>query len=122
LCGKDVPSQGRQAQLSLSQIIVATYHDEPIGFVAYKRAAAAIRVAQELWVDANALCGIAPVANMLLGRLEKDAVRSGCSKLFIVVPQATPLRRILQTQGYAITLQGADLLWFEKAFPPGGRT
>jgi len=115
LCGKDVPSQGRQAQLSLSHVIVATYHDDPMGFAAYEPGAAGVRVAHELWVDANAPCGPAPVTAVLLGRLERDALKSGCSKLFIIVPQATPLRRILQSHGYEVTLEGADLSWFEKA-------
>jgi hypothetical protein len=35
LCGNDAPNQACQAQLSLSHVIVSTYHDEPIGFVAY---------------------------------------------------------------------------------------
>ena len=116
LCGMDLPNQARLAQLDLSQVIVATYHDEPIGFAAYKPGASGVRVAHELWVDANAACGLAPVAVLLLGQLEKEALKSGCSKLFIVVPQATALRPILQRCGYAITLEGADLLWFEKAF------
>lgn len=119
LCGKDVPSQGRQAQLFLSHVIVATYHDDPMGFAAYKPGAAGVRVAHELWVDANAPCGPAPVATVLLGRLERDALKSGCSKLFIVVPQATPLRRILQSHGYVVMLEGADLSWFDKTFSRG---
>jgi len=115
LCGKDLLNQARQAQLSLSHVIVATFHDEPIGFAAYKPGAAGIRVAHELWVDTNAPCGLAPVASLLLGRLEKEALKSGCSKFFIAVPQMIPLRRILQTHGYLITLESADLLWFEKS-------
>jgi hypothetical protein len=116
LCGKDVPNQARRAQLALSHVIVAMCRNEPIGFTAYKPGTAGIRVAHELWVDSNAQCGVAVIADLLLGQLEKEALKSGCSKLFIIVPQATPLRRILQTYGYAITLEGADLLWFEKAF------
>jgi hypothetical protein len=99
-------------------VIVATFHDEPIGFVAYKPGAAGVRVAHELWVDANPPCGLGPVADLLLRQLEKGALKSGCSKLFVVVPQATPLRRILLTRGYTITLESADLSWFEKAFRP----
>lgn len=45
--------------------------------------------------------------------------RSGCSKLFIIVPQGTPLRRTLQTEGYVMTLESADLLWCEKTFRKG---
>jgi hypothetical protein len=118
LCGKDVPNEARQAQLSVSHVIVATYHGAPMACVAYKPGAAGVRVAHELWVDANAPCGIAPVTGALLGRLEQEVIRSGCSTLFIVVSHTTPVRRILQTQGYTITLEGADLLWFEKAFHP----
>ena len=35
LCGMDLPNQARLAQLDLSQVIVATYHDETVGFAAY---------------------------------------------------------------------------------------
>jgi hypothetical protein len=115
LCGKEFPNQARRAQLDLSQVIVATYHDEPMGFAAYKPSASNMRVAHELWVDANAPCGVAPAVVALLRQLETGAVTSGCSKLFVVVSQATPLRRILQTDGYTITLEGEDLLWLEKA-------
>ena len=116
LCGKDSPNHARRIQLDQSHVIVATYYDEPIGFAAYKAGTAAVRVAHELWVDAHAPCELAPVVTMLLGQLELEALKSGCSKLFIIVPQTTPLRPILQTHGYAITLEGDDLLWFEKAF------
>jgi hypothetical protein len=115
LCGKEFPNHARRAQLELSQVIVATYHDEPIGFAAYRPGASGMRVAHELWVDANAPGGFAPAVAALLRQLENDAVKSGCSKLFIVLSQPTPLRRILQTDGYTITLEGADLLWLEKA-------
>jgi hypothetical protein len=115
LCGTDLLNQARRAQLDLSHVIVATYHDEPIGLTAYKPGAAGLRVAHELWVDPNAACGVAPVVVVLLGQLEQDALPSGCSKLFVVVPHTTPLRQILQTYGYAITLEGADLMWLEKA-------
>jgi len=116
LYGKELPNHARRAQLGLSQVMVATYRDEPIGFAAYKPGAAGMRVAHELWVDVNASCGFAPVVVALLRELEQDAVKSGCSKLFIVISQATPVRRILQTSGYTVTLEGADLLWLEKAF------
>jgi hypothetical protein len=52
----------------------------------------------------------------LVRQLEKDAVTSGCSKPFVVISQATRLREIAQTDGYALTLEGSDLLWLEKAF------
>jgi hypothetical protein len=97
-------------------VTVATLGDEVIGFTAYKPGSAGIRVASDLWVDANAPCGVSAVADLLLGQLEKEALESGCSKLFIVMPQGTHLRRMLQAYGYAITLEGADLLWFEKLF------
>ena len=116
LCGKEFPSHARRAQLDLSQVLVATYHDDPMGCAAYKPGAAGMRVAHDLWVDANAPCGVAPVVVALLRHLEQDAIQSGCSKLFIVVSHATPLCRILQRDGYAITLEGVDLLWLEKAF------
>lgn len=119
LCGKDSPSQARRAQLSQSQVIVATYHDKAIGFLAYKSGAGGVQVAQELWVDTQAPCGVATVASALIERLEQEALWSGCDKLFIVVPQNTPLRRILQSKGYAIVLEGADLLYFEKTFRGG---
>jgi len=104
----DLPNQARLAQLDLSQVIVTTYHDEPIGFAAGKRVPAGMRVVHELWVDANAPGGLAPVVILFLGQLEKEVLKSGCSTLFIVVPQGTRLRRILCTYGYAITLEGAD--------------
>ena len=56
------------------------------------------------------------MVNALLTQLETDAATSRCSKLFLVVSQGTPLRGILQTNGYAITLEGTDLVWLEKAF------
>ena len=116
LCGTDVPNQARRAQLDLSHVIVAAYHDEPMGFAAYKPGAAGVRVAHEFWVDAKPPCGLAALTDLLLGHLEQAAHTSACSKLFIVVPHTTPLRQILQSYGYVITFEGADLLCFEKAF------
>ncbi len=53
LCGKAFPNQARRAQLDLSQVIVATRYDEPIGLTAYKPGAAGVRVAHELWINAD---------------------------------------------------------------------
>ncbi len=42
------------------------------------------------------------------------------SRLFIVAPQATPLRRSLQNSGYSVSLAGAELTWFEKTLVDDG--
>lgn len=49
-----------------------------------------------------------------LTALEDAAKAAGCSRLFVVVAQATPLRRIFENVGYGISLAGGELTWLEK--------
>src|SRR5258708_9807331 len=69
LCGKDVPKEARQAEISLSHVIVATYHDAPMAFVAYKPSASGFRAAHELCVNENTPSAIAPPTRALLTRV-----------------------------------------------------
>jgi hypothetical protein len=114
LCSEANPSTVRQDSVYLSNVIVALDRDSPVGFVAYRRTPAAIRVAHECWVDPHARCGLAPVIGALLTALEDAAKTAGCSRLFVVVAQSTPLRRIFASSGYSISFVGGDLKWFEK--------
>lgn len=56
-----------------------------------------------------------------LTALEDAAKAAGCSRLFVVVAQATPLRRIFENFGYGISLAGGELTWLEKGPPSRAR-
>jgi hypothetical protein len=114
LCSKPSPSSVRQDSVYLSNVIVALDGDFPVGFVAYRRTPGAIRVAHECWVDPHARGGLAPVMEALLTALEDAATAAGCSRLFVVLTDATTLRRIFENSGYRISLAGGELTWFEK--------
>jgi hypothetical protein len=114
LCSDPSVSNVRQCDVYLSHIIVALDGDSALGFAAYKPTAGPIRVAHEFWVDPHARCGRAPVTQALLTALEAAAHAAECSRLFVVVAQSTPLRRILENSGYGVNLAGVERSWFEK--------
>jgi hypothetical protein len=116
LCSHPSMSNARQRDVYLSQIIVALDGDSTLGFAAYKPTAGSIRVAHEFWVDPHARCGRAPVTQALLTALEAATRAAGCSRLFVVVAQSTPLRPILENSGYGVHLAGVERSWFEKRF------
>jgi hypothetical protein len=120
LCSDPNPSRGRQCDVYLSRLIVAVDGDSPLGFAAYKPTTGPIRVAHEFWVDPQARCGFAPVTEAMLTALEAAADAAGCSRLFVVVAQSTPLRRILENSGYSISLAGGEVTWFEKDLVDNG--
>jgi hypothetical protein len=115
LCSDPSMSNVRQCDVYLSQIIVALDGDSTLGFAAYKPTTGPIRVAHEFWVDPHARCGPAPVTQALLTALEAAARAAECSRLFVVMAQSTPLRRILEKSGYSVNLVGVEHSWFEKS-------
>jgi hypothetical protein len=115
LCSDPSMSNVRQCDVYLSHIIVALDGDSTLGFAAYKPTTGPLRVAHEFWVDPHARCGRAPVTQALLTALEAAAGAAGCSQLFVVVTQATPLRRIFEHSGYRVNLAGVERSWFEKS-------
>jgi hypothetical protein len=119
LCSGEIPTRVRQCNVYLSQVIVALDGDSAVGFAAYKPATGPVRVAHELWVDPQARAGPAEVTAAILSALESAVSSAGCSRLFVVVAQSTPLRRILQHSGYSVSLAGAELIWFEKSLADG---
>jgi hypothetical protein len=120
LCFEDVPDRVRQYNLYRSHVVVALDGDSVVGFAAFKPTNGTIRVAHELWVDRHARAGLAPVTEAMLAALEAAARQAGCSRLFIVTVQATPVRRILQISGYTVSLSGSELIWLEKTFVGDG--
>jgi hypothetical protein len=120
LCSNDVPSRVRQCNVYLSQVVVAFDGDSAVGFAAFKTTRGPVRVAHEFWVDQHARAGLTPVTEAMLAALEAAASEAGCSRLFVVIVQATPLRRIFQNSGYTVSLAGAELIWFEKTLVGDG--
>jgi hypothetical protein len=105
----------RQRDVYLSQLMVAIDGEYAVGFVAYRPTAGGIRVAHEFWIDPEPTCGLASAVGGLLAVLESAAVADGCSRLFLVVAHSAPLWRVLENSGYAISLAGGEVTWFEKS-------
>lgn len=99
--------------------IVALDGEATVGFAVFKAATGAIGVAHELWVDPRVRFGVAPVAHAILAALESAVRAAECSRLFVLMGQSTPLRRILQDVGYVANLTSAEVVWFEKSLVSG---
>lgn len=119
LCSDHTPSRVRLCNLHLSHVLVALDGDSAVGFAAFKPMTGPVRVAHEFWVDPGARVGLAAVTEAMLAALESAVSAAGCSRLFVVLTQSTPLRRILENSGYSVSLAGADFIWFEKRLADG---
>src|ERR1019366_6928427 len=91
LCSNDVPSRIRQCNVYLSHLVVALDGDSTVGFAAFKATRGPVCVAHEFWVDRRARSGLAPVTEAMLVALEATVGQAGCSRLFVVTVQGTPL-------------------------------
>jgi hypothetical protein len=114
LCPGDPRNRVRQRNVYSSHVIVAFIGDAAVGFVAYKATIGTVRIAHELGVDLQAPDGHAPVTLAILKRLEFVVRVAACSRVIVVLPASTPLRRFLETSGHRVHFGAAEMLWFEK--------
>ena len=114
LCHGDMPNRVRQRDVYVAHVIVAFVGKSAVGFTAYQTTTGSVRVAHEFCVDLRARVGLAPVTDAILTRLEFVVRAAGCSRLVVVLPESTPLRRLLEKSGYRVSLGSAGPSWFEK--------
>jgi hypothetical protein len=117
---RDVPLGGvLDSSLYHSHVIVALVSDVVVGLAAYTSNVGPARVAHTFVVDSQACSDVAPVVHAVLQGLETAVCTEGGSRLCVVLPPLTPLRRCLELAGYRTSQAGPQRVWLEKSLIDG---
>ena len=107
------PRSPRYERLARSARVVATFDGQIVGFAAYQRVGADLRV-PELSLLASVAHGARDVLGALLDALETTGLAGGAGR--IVLPATAPAHGLLRRRGYELISEGCAGAWMEKSF------